>query len=176
MEEETWTWSESRERWAINELEVLYVSLYYMSSTYLDSPWQKAMQGQTSFSPTPLSQRILCPPQGLPPVECVRKTSKGRCWGGILIRCLNTLNWLISTWRSSSSIRNSLWMSELLTPSQRLMSPATLQRKVITVFTIFQSLSVRVVTRSVGISRQLELCIFFIYPHIYRGKAVLWFV
>lgn len=67
-------------------------------------------------------------------------------------------------------------MSELLTPSQRLMSPATLQRKVITVFAIFQSLSVRVVTRSVAIIQQLELSIFFMYPHIYRGKAVLLFV
>ncbi|KAK0151754.1 hypothetical protein N1851_006880 [Merluccius polli] len=50
--------------------------------------------------------------------------------GGILIRCPNHLNWLLSTPRSSGSTLSSLRMSELLTLSLRL-SPATLRRKLI---------------------------------------------
>ena len=39
----------------------------------------------------------------------------GRCPGGILIRCLNHLNWLLSTQRSSSSTPSPSQMAELLT-------------------------------------------------------------
>ena len=58
-----------------------------------------------------------------------RNTSPGRHPGGILNRCPNHLNWLLSTWRSSDSSTLSLFrMSELLTLSLKL-SPATLWRK-----------------------------------------------
>uniref|UniRef100_A0A3Q3VJN7 HPS5-like beta-propeller domain-containing protein n=1 Tax=Mola mola TaxID=94237 RepID=A0A3Q3VJN7_MOLML len=56
--------------------------------------------------------------------------SGGRRPGGILTRCPNHLNWLLSTRRSSGSTLSSSRMSVLLTLSLRL-SPATLRRKLI---------------------------------------------
>ena len=56
--------------------------------------------------------------------------SPWRCPGDILTRCLNHLNWLLSTWRSNSSTLSFSRMSELLTLSLWLSS-ATLQGKLI---------------------------------------------
>ncbi len=55
-------------------------------------------------------------------------TSLERHPEGILTRCLNDLNWLLSTQRSSGSSPSSSRMTELLTLSLREM-PATLLRK-----------------------------------------------
>jgi len=65
--------------------------------------------------------------QGLFPVECAQKNSKGRQPVGILIECLNNLYCLLLI---SGYTLSSLKKFELLTLSLRL-SPATLQRKLI---------------------------------------------
>ena len=48
--------------------------------------------------------------------------------GGILIRCPNHLNWLLSIQRSSGPTQSPSWMAELLTLSLK-ETPATLRRK-----------------------------------------------
>lgn len=52
----------------------------------------------------------------------------GRCPGGIWVRCLDHLNWLLSVWRSSGSTQILFQVTELfiLSPRNR---PATLWRK-----------------------------------------------
>ena len=67
-------------------------------------------------------------PLVLLPVGRARNTSLGKRPSGILIRCLNHLNWLLSTQRSSGSTLSPSRMAELLSLSVR-ETPATLQRK-----------------------------------------------
>lgn len=59
-------------------------------------------------------------PTDLLSVGCAWKTSNGRCPGGILIRCPNLFNWLLSMCRRSSSTPSFLHMSELHTLAQLL--------------------------------------------------------
>lgn len=43
---------------------------------------------------------------------CLDKASNRRCPEDLPIRCPNTLDWLLSIWRSSSSTPSSLWISQ----------------------------------------------------------------
>uniref|UniRef100_A0AAX7SSR9 small monomeric GTPase n=1 Tax=Astatotilapia calliptera TaxID=8154 RepID=A0AAX7SSR9_ASTCA len=74
-------------------------------------------------------QRVLGLPRGLL-VGHARNTSTRRRPGGILVRCSNHLNRLLSMWRSSGSTLSSVRMSKPLTLSVR-ETPATLWRKLI---------------------------------------------
>ena len=77
-------------------------------------------------------QRVLGLPWG--------NTSQERRPGDILTRCLNNLNWLLSTRRSSGSTLSLSRISKLLTLSLRLSS-VTLQRKLISAACICDSFS-----------------------------------
>lgn len=51
-------------------------------------------------------QWVLSLPWGLFRVRHARNTSSRRRPGGILVRCQNHLNWLLSMWRMSSTLKN----------------------------------------------------------------------
>ncbi len=53
-------------------------------------------------------QHVLGLPWGLLLDGHAQNTYPGRCLGGILTRCPNHLNWLLSTWRSSGSTLSSI--------------------------------------------------------------------
>lgn len=86
---------------------------------HLPAP-QKALPGQS----------VCVFPPASPGARRAQDTSTWRRPLGILIRCQNYLNWLLSTPRSSSSTLSSFRMAELLTLSLRVR-PITLWRKLI---------------------------------------------
>uniref|UniRef100_A0AAZ1X3V8 G-protein coupled receptors family 1 profile domain-containing protein n=1 Tax=Oreochromis aureus TaxID=47969 RepID=A0AAZ1X3V8_OREAU len=100
-------------------------------SIHLHPLYPRPGRGGSSLSreaQTSLSPRVLGLPRGLLPVGHARNTSPRRRPGGILVRCPNHLNWLLSMWRSSGSTLSPSRMAELLTLSLR-ERPATLRRK-----------------------------------------------
>ncbi|MEQ2287944.1 hypothetical protein AMECASPLE_017959 [Ameca splendens] len=84
--------------------------------------------------------------QGVPRPAVPGNASRGRCPVGIRYRCPSHLNWLLSTWRSSSSTPSPLRMAELFTLSLR-ECPATLRRKLISAACI-RDLVLSVMTQS----------------------------
>lgn len=82
---------------------------------------------------------------GLLPVGRAQRTSKGSCPGGILIRCLNPLNWLLSM-RAAGLLWTPSGWHELFNQSLRL-SPAP-HRKGSFLLLVFHSLFLSVPTQS----------------------------
>lgn len=118
-----------------------YVHLSFISClSGVRSQWQETQQGSPDI---PLAGPFPAPPGGSPeiprPYEIYNPFSMFWVWlqtptswmcpEGIPIRCPNHLNWILSTWRSSSCTLRFPWMSELSNLSLRL-SWAALQKNV----------------------------------------------
>lgn len=111
--------------------------IHSFSAAYLGFSDRKlSMAAQLFFSPTTSSRSIgrirsilmsdgkcnrssmfWVSPEVSSQMDMPGKTSKGKCPGGLLIRCPNHLTWLFSSQRSSGSTQSSLLMSEFLTIS-----------------------------------------------------------